>query len=167
MSSAMSLVRACPGCSGWSRLCDHARQVSRSRQSTVGRYVAETGRRHPCHGAVADSFGPFDTVIPRLQYIDQVFDVLVAQFQQSRAKSWETVEIPQLQLEFSWTSCCSPVVCNNKYPWSMTRCSSSTVVNVPVIMRDSGNAPYSGHREFGGHSSSQQRQVLDFQQWQQ
>ena len=43
------------------------------------------------------------------------------------------------------------------------QCSSSTVVNVPVIMRDSGNAPDSGHREiFGGHSSSQRRQVLDF-----
>ena len=26
-------------------------------------------------------------------------------------------------------------------------------------------APDSGDREFGGHSSSQQRQVLDFQQW--
>ena len=44
--------------------------------------------------------------------------------------------------------------------------SSSTVVNVPVLMRDSGSAPDSGHREFGGHSSSQQIQVLDFQQWQ-
>ena len=44
-------------------------------------------------------------------------------------------------------------------------CSSSTVVYVPVIMRVGGSAPDSGHREFGGHSSSQQRQVLDFQQW--
>ena len=33
---------------------------------------------------------------PQLQFIDQVFDVLVAQLQQIRAKSWETVEIPQL-----------------------------------------------------------------------
>ena len=32
------------------------------------------------------------------------------------------------------------------------RRSSSTVANVLVIMRDSGNAPDSGHREFGGHS---------------
>ena len=82
------------------------------------RYVAETGRPHPCHGAVADSCGPPAIVIPQLQYIDQVFDVLVAQFQQIRSKSWETVEIPQLQLEFSWQSCCSPVVCNNRCPWS-------------------------------------------------
>ena len=43
--------------------------------------------------------------------------------------------------------------------------SSSTVVYVPVIMRVVGSAPDSGHREFGGHSNSQQRQVLDFQQW--
>ena len=46
-------------------------------------------------------------------------------------------------------------------PWSMTRRSSSTVVDVPVIMRDSGSAPDSVHRGYGGHSSSQQRQVLD------
>ena len=46
------------------------------------------------------------------------------------------------------------------------RRSSSTVVNVPVIMRDSGNAPDSADREFGGQSTSQQRQVLDSQQWQ-
>ena len=39
--------------------------------------------------------------------------------------------------------------------------SSSTVLDVPVIMRDSGNAPDSVHRGYGGHSSSQQRQVLD------
>ena len=78
------------------------------------------------------------TEIPQLQYIDQVFDVLVVQFQQIRVKSWETVEIPQLQLVFSWTSCCSPVVCNNRCLWSSQL---STVVNVPVIMRDSGNAP--------------------------
>ena len=34
-------------------------------------------------------------------------------------------------------------------------------VNVPVILRDSGSAPDSVHRGYGGHSSSQQRQVLD------
>ena len=41
----------------------------------------------------------------------------------------------------------------------MTRCSSSMCVNVPVTMRDCGSAPDSGHRELGGHSSSQQRQA--------
>ena len=94
--------------------------------------LQRTGRRHPCHGTVADSLGPIVIEIPQLQFIDQVFDVLVAQVQQIRAKWWETVEIPQLQLIFSWTGCCSPVVCNNKCPWSMTRCSSSMVVNVPA-----------------------------------
>ena len=39
--------------------------------------------------------------------------------------------------------------------------SSSTVMDVPVTMRDSGSAPDSVHRGYGGHSSSQQRQVLD------
>ena len=97
-------------------------------------FSTETGRRHPCHGAVADSLGPIAIEIPQLQFIDQVFDVLVAQVQQIRAKSWESVEIPQLQFVFSWTGCCSPVACNNKCPWSMTPCSSSTVVDVPVII---------------------------------
>ena len=61
------------------------------------RYAAETGRRFPCHGAVADSLGLVlqTTEIHQLQYIDGVFDVLVAQVQQICAKSWE---IPQLQL---------------------------------------------------------------------
>ena len=37
------------------------------------------------------------------------------------------------------------------------------LVDVPVIMRDSRSAPDSVHRRFGGHSSSQQRQVLGSQ----
>ena len=82
------------------------------------------GRRLPCHGAEDVSLGLVQqtTEILQLQYIDQVFDVLVVQFQQIRAKSWETVEIPQLQLEFSWTRCCSPVVCNNRCLWSSRFC---------------------------------------------
>ena len=35
MSSAMSPVRACPGCSGWSRLCGHAATYSSSLRRTV------------------------------------------------------------------------------------------------------------------------------------
>ena len=34
-------------------------------------------------------------------------------------------------------------------------------MDVPVTMRDSGSAPDSVHRGYCGHSSSQQRQVLD------
>ena len=40
-------------------------------------------------------------------------------------------------------------------------CSSSTVMDVLVIMRDGGSAPDSVHRGYGGHSSSQQRQIFD------
>ena len=54
-----------------------------------------------------------------------------------------------------------PVVCNNRCFLWLRSCSSSTVMNVPVIMRDSGCAPDSVHRGYGGNSSSQQRQVLD------
>ena len=32
------------------------------------RYAVETGRRHPCHGAVADSLGPIAMEIPQLQF---------------------------------------------------------------------------------------------------
>ena len=80
------------------------------------------GCRLPCHGAEDVSFGLVQqiTVIPQLQSIGTVFDVLVVQVEQIRAKSWETVEIPQLQLDFSWSSCCSPVVCNDRCPWSMS-----------------------------------------------
>ena len=84
-------------------------------------------------------------MIPQLQYIDQVFDVLVAQFQQICAKSWETVEIPQLQLDFPGQVVARPLCATTD---AHGRRSSSTVVNVPVIMRDSGNATDSGHREF-------------------
>ena len=65
------------------------------------RYSTETGRRHPCHGAVAGSLGVLAIEITQLQLIDQVFDVLVVQVWQILAKSWDTVEIPQLQLVFS------------------------------------------------------------------
>ena len=65
------------------------------------RYSPETGRRHPCHGAVAGSLGVLAIEITQLQLIDQVFDVLVVQVWQILAKSWDTVEIPQLQLVFS------------------------------------------------------------------
>ena len=42
-------------------------------------FFTETGRRHPCHGAVAGSLGVLAIEITQLQFIDQVFDVLVAQ----------------------------------------------------------------------------------------
>ena len=85
------------------------------------------GRRHPCHGAVAVSLGPIAIEIPQLQYIDQVVDVLVAQVQQIRALSWETVEIPQLLLVTFWTrSLTCPLCATTGAVWSMFWRSSST-----------------------------------------
>ena len=80
------------------------------------RYAAETGRRFPCHGAVADSLVLQITEIHQLQYIDGVFDVLVVQVQQICAKSWETVEIPQLQLVYPGQVVARPAMCNDKCP---------------------------------------------------
>ena len=37
------------------------------------------------------------------------------------AQSWETVEIPQLQLVLIWTVVACPVVCNDRCPWSMAQ----------------------------------------------
>ena len=59
-----------------------------------------------------------------------------------------------------------PVVCNDRCHGG--RCSGAVHrqdMDVPVIMRGSGSAPDSVHRGIGGHSSSQQRLVLDSQQW--
>ena len=47
------------------------------------------GRRHPCHGAQADSHGPVQkTREILLQYIDKVIDGVVVQVQQIRALVW-------------------------------------------------------------------------------
>ena len=43
---------------------------------------------------------------------------------------------PTVAARFILDSCCMPVVCNHRCPWSMTSRSSSTVVNVPVICSD-------------------------------
>ena len=54
-----------------------------------------------------------------------------------------------------------PVVCNDRCRGGRCRLAQFIdVVDVPVIMRGSGSAPDSVHRGYGGHSSSQQRQVL-------
>ena len=99
----------------------------------------------PCHGAEAVSLGSVQqtTEIPQLQYIDQVFDVLVAQFPADSCEVVGDSRDPTVAARFSWTGCSSPVVCNNRCLWSSQL---STVVNVPVTMRDSGSAPDSGHR---------------------
>ena len=70
----------------------------------------------------------------------------------------KSVEIPHVFLDKVVDM---PVVCNNRFGLWLRSCSSSTVMDVPVIMRDSGCAPDSVHRGYGGQSSSQQRQVLN------
>ena len=45
-------------------------------------------------------------------------------------------------------------------------CRSSTVVNVPVIMRDSGNATDSGHREFLVDIPARNKDKCSTLQWQ-
>ena len=43
---------------------------------------------------------------------------------------------PTVAALFILDSCCMPVVCNDKCPWSMTSRSSSTVMDVPAICSD-------------------------------
>ena len=66
------------------------------------------GRQHPCRGAEADSLGPLSIVIPHLQYIDKVVDV-----------------------------CCAGVGDGRDLTvaWSISWRSSSTVMDVPMIMQ--------------------------------
>ena len=59
----------------------------------------------------------------------------VVQVQFSSADVEETAELPQLHLVELWTGCCMPVVCNDKCGWSMTWRSSSTAMDVSVIMQ--------------------------------
>ena len=66
----------------------------------------------------------------QLQHIDKMFDVRCAGPASSGSGRENTVEFPQLQ-PVSWTW--SPVVCNDRCPWSMFSCSSSTWVDVAVM----------------------------------
>ena len=89
--------------------------------------------------------------------------MLFVQVQQVRAQSWESVEIPQLQLVLIWTVVACPL-CATTGAHGRWR-SSSTVVNVPVIMQRrlySGSASDSLHRQSRGLPVVQQRMVLDY-----
>ena len=100
-----------------------------------------------------------------MQSLDTVFDVLVVQ---GPADSCEVVgdgRDPTVAARFLPDQLLLARCVQRQMPMVDVFRSSSTVVYVLVIMRVGGSAPDSGHREFGGHSSSQQRQVLDFQQW--
>ena len=66
----------------------------------------------------------------------------------------ETAELPQLQLVELWTGCCMPIVCDDKCRWSMTWRSSSTVVDVPVIMDKMVDVPVAVHARGHGPDSA-------------
>ena len=111
------------------------------------------------------------TVAPQLHSSDKVVDVpCVPVVQILRCRCGGDSRLPQLQLlrnplrfrTCSWTRLLTCLWCATTGVGLWLRsCSSSTVMDVLVIMRDSGCAPDSVHRGYGGHSSSQQRQVLD------
>ena len=89
--------------------------------------------------------------------------MLSVQDQQVRAQLWETVEIAQLQLVLIWTVVACPLCATTGAHGRW--CSSSMVVNVPVIMQrrlHSGSASDSVHRQSRGHPVVQQRMVLDY-----
>ena len=105
------------------------------------RYVSETGTHSVKLYVVVDTLVMAQMRIPmvleilQLQYIDKMVDVCCAGPASSGSGREETVEIPQLQPIFLDLVVHTPVVCNDRCPWSMSSCSSSTVVDVAVIMQ--------------------------------
>ena len=75
------------------------------------------------------------TEISQLQSIDTVVDDFCAGPASSGSGREETVESPQLQ-PVSWTwSFTTPVVCNDRCPWSMSLMQFIDISHVPVIMQ--------------------------------
>ena len=90
----------------------------------------------------------FTKEILQLQYIDQVVHVCCA----GPASSCPVVGNSRDHScsPFLLDSCCMPVVCNDRCPWSLTSRSSPTVVDVLVITQRrlySGSASDSVHRQ--------------------
>ena len=113
-----------------------------TRRTVILRHGAvRQGRRHFFHGAEADSLGLVGLQsFPSGVWIRWSMSLFAGRAvccagPAMRAQSWETAELPQLQLVELWTGCCMPVVCNDKRRWSMTWRSSSTALVVPVIMQ--------------------------------
>ena len=123
------------------RLCGHAATYSSSVRRTVDgaftvlrqsggyrRYVTETGTHSVKLYVVVETPVIAQMRIPmilQLQYIDKMVDVCCAGPASSGSGREETVEIPQLQL-VSFLVVHTPVVCNDRCPWSMSSCISST-----------------------------------------
>ena len=71
----------------------------------------------------------------QLQYIDKMFDVRCAGPASSGSGRENTVEFPQLQ-PVSWTwSFTRPLCATTVAQWSMSSCSSSTWVDVAVMLQ--------------------------------
>ena len=75
---------------------------------------------------------PMFIEILQLQYNDKMFDVRCAGPASSGSGRENTVEFPQLQPRLDLVVH-TPVVCNDRCPWSMSSCSSSTWVDVAVM----------------------------------
>ena len=87
-------------------------------------------RRHPCHCATGRfpwslSFSSCSTLIKWSTFVAQVQQVRVLAASYSRAP---TVAARILDLVVH-----TPVVCNDSRPWSISSCSSSTLVDVAVV----------------------------------
>ena len=107
----------------------------------------------------------------QLQYIDKVIDVCCAGPASSSAICEETVEIRQLQLVEFWTRLLHARCVQRQVPWwSMSWRSSSTVMDVPVILQRRRVATVEVPQiQFiagvSGNHISQQRWVVGSQQW--
>ena len=71
----------------------------------------------------------------QLQYIDKVVDVALHVLQFSSADVEETADLPQLHLVAFWTVVACPLCATTGAVWLMTWRSSSTVMDVAVIMQ--------------------------------
>ena len=142
---------------------------------------ARHGRRHPCRGAEAVSFGPVQqtTEIHQLHSINQVFDVPVAQDQLFTGAGREKlVEIPQLHSSHSCLDKVvhTPVVCNGRCPDgsdAVCRCYAGAVpvvMDIPETMLrrfllNSGSAADSAHRLVWWTSQFATERQVAFRSW--
>ena len=70
----------------------------------------------------------------QLQYIDKMFDVRCAG-PASSGSGRENSRVPTVTARFLDLVVHTPVVCNDSCPWSMSSCSSSTWVDVAVMLQ--------------------------------
>ena len=110
--------------------------VGDSRDPTVQLvvFVLGPGRRHSCPGADADSLGPVSIAFLQLQYIDKVVDVYCAGPAVLECTRGGDSRLLHL-VEFFGPGRRHARCVQRQMPWSMTWRSSSTDMDVPVIMQ--------------------------------